>query len=109
MSYSKEINEISIRQLQITHVELKLYSDACSKPTARLAATEWIVDIGLRRALCHFCQVLTIIPGSPKRILGIPSRTSMKIDHVTPRATTHNGGILFALASIPSPPRSKVT
>jgi glycerol uptake facilitator-like aquaporin len=34
MSHSKEINETSIRQLPITHVELKLYSDACSKPTA---------------------------------------------------------------------------
>jgi hypothetical protein len=33
MSHSKEINETSIRQLQITHVELKLYSDACSEPT----------------------------------------------------------------------------
>jgi hypothetical protein len=33
MSYSKEINETSIRQLQITHVELKLYSDACSEST----------------------------------------------------------------------------
>ena len=35
MSHSKEINETSIRQLQITHVELKLYSDACSEPTKR--------------------------------------------------------------------------
>jgi hypothetical protein len=35
MSHSKEINETSIRQLQITHVELKLYSDACSEPTFR--------------------------------------------------------------------------
>jgi hypothetical protein len=33
MSHSKEINETSIRQLQITHVELKLYSDACSELT----------------------------------------------------------------------------
>jgi len=33
MSHSKEINETSIRQLQITHVEPKLYSDACSKST----------------------------------------------------------------------------
>jgi hypothetical protein len=32
MSHSKEINETSIRQLQITHVELKLYSNACSEP-----------------------------------------------------------------------------
>jgi len=36
MSHSKEINETSIRQLQITHVELKLYSDACSEPTISL-------------------------------------------------------------------------
>jgi len=36
MSHSKEINETSIRQLQITHVELKLYSDACSEPTGTL-------------------------------------------------------------------------
>jgi hypothetical protein len=33
MSYSKEINETSIRQLPITYVELKLYSDACSELT----------------------------------------------------------------------------
>ena len=33
MSHSKEINETSIRQLQITHVELKLYSNACFEPT----------------------------------------------------------------------------
>jgi hypothetical protein len=33
MSHSKEINETSNRQLQITHVELKLYSDACSEST----------------------------------------------------------------------------
>ena len=33
LSYSKEINRTSDRQLQITHVELKLYSNACSKPT----------------------------------------------------------------------------
>jgi hypothetical protein len=33
MSHSKEINETSIRQLQITYVELKLYSDACSELT----------------------------------------------------------------------------
>jgi hypothetical protein len=38
MSHSKEINETSIRQLQITHIELKLYSDACSEPTARYFA-----------------------------------------------------------------------
>jgi hypothetical protein len=33
MSHSKEINETSNRQLQITHVELKLYSDAGSEST----------------------------------------------------------------------------
>jgi hypothetical protein len=38
MSHSKEINETSIRQLQITHVELKLYSDACSEPTFLVSA-----------------------------------------------------------------------
>jgi hypothetical protein len=38
MSHSKEINETSIRQLQITHVELKLYSDACSEPTNCVAS-----------------------------------------------------------------------
>jgi hypothetical protein len=31
MSYFKEINETSIRQLQITYIKLKLYSNACSK------------------------------------------------------------------------------
>jgi hypothetical protein len=40
MSHSKEINETSIRQLQITHVELKLYSDACSEPTPCYAQAE---------------------------------------------------------------------
>jgi hypothetical protein len=39
MSHSKEINETSIRQLQITHVELKLYSNACSEPTVPEYAT----------------------------------------------------------------------
>jgi hypothetical protein len=38
MSHSKEINETSIKQLQITHVELKLYSDACSEPTNCVAS-----------------------------------------------------------------------
>jgi hypothetical protein len=33
MSHSKEINKTSIRQLLITHIKLKLYSDAYSKPT----------------------------------------------------------------------------
>ena len=36
MSHSKEINETSNRQLQITHVELKLYSDACSESTLQV-------------------------------------------------------------------------
>jgi hypothetical protein len=39
MSHSKEINETSIRQLQITHVKLRLYSDACFEPTLRLHVT----------------------------------------------------------------------
>ena len=33
MSHFNENNETSNRQLQITHVELKLYSDACSEST----------------------------------------------------------------------------
>jgi hypothetical protein len=31
--------------------------------------------VGLGRALCHFCQVLTIIPKSPKRLPRISNRT----------------------------------
>ena len=36
MSHFKEINETRNRQLQITHVELKLYFDACSESTDNL-------------------------------------------------------------------------
>jgi hypothetical protein len=45
MSHFKEINETSIKQLQITHVELKLYSDACSEPTRSGAQTTTLNQI----------------------------------------------------------------
>jgi len=43
MSYSKEINKTGIRQLQITHVELKLYSDACFEPTVPVETKSIVV------------------------------------------------------------------
>jgi len=46
-------------------------------------------------------QDLTIIPGSPKRLPRIPSRTSIKIDYITPWVTTHgNSGISFKERSL---------
>jgi hypothetical protein len=54
MSYSKEINETSIRQLQITHVELKLYSDDCSESTRFLRLGVYTHDAA---AVTPFCVI----------------------------------------------------
>jgi hypothetical protein len=59
------------------------------QPQSNLSSTH-LTDEALRARIILFCQVLTIIPRSPKRLLRTPNRISMKIDYVTPRATTYS-------------------
>jgi hypothetical protein len=62
MSHSKEINETSIRQLPITHVELKLYSDACSEPTHPLTVN--LIEVPLSDHLLY--EAISYCWGDPK-------------------------------------------
>jgi hypothetical protein len=86
MSHSKEINETSIRQLPITHVELKLYSDACSEPTQH--------DVSTASSLPRFVQ-----PNHPQ-LRGFPEKDWVDPKLIICKLCLDRGQILEQLANL---------